>query len=429
MDILFENAMILLDDSVIPCGYLGVRGKNISYIGAVCPQEEYAVRRNMTGKLLIPGFYNMHTHTPMTLLRGVGSGLPLDRWLNEAIFPVEAQLRDEDYSCGSRLAMMEMLSSGTVSFTDMYDGPEITAEEVLSAGMKANLCCFIVGFDPSAPYESNEKAMKSPEFFRRYNGRGDGRLRVDFSIHAEYTNFDSLAAAYAAECKKAGAGMHIHLSETRKEHEECRQRHGGLTPTQWFAEMGVLDNPTIAAHCVWVDDRDMEILKEKNVTCVHNPSSNMKLGSGFMPLRKLLDRGINVCIGTDGAASNNNLNMVEEIHLSSLIHNGFHMDPTYVRPAELIRMATLNGAAGQRRERAGALREGWAADIAAVDLDAPHLLPCLDVPALITYSMQSSDVVMTMADGQILYENGEFLTIDAEKTRADVLASAKRLFG
>ena len=429
MDMLFENAMILTGDTVIPCGYLGIRGKTITYIGADRPEEEYSAHRNMTGKLLMAGLYNMHTHTPMTLLRGVGSSLPLDRWLNEAIFPVEAKLRDEDYSCGSRLAMMEMLSSGTVSFTDMYDGPEVTAQEVLDAGMKANLNYFIVGFDPSAPYESNLKAVKSPEFFRAWNGRGDGRIQVDFSIHAEYTNFDSLAAAYAQECHKAGAGMHIHLSETKKEHEECKARHGGLTPTAWFEKMGVLDNPTIAAHCVWVDEADMEILKAKGVTCVHNPSSNMKLGSGFMPMRKLLERGINVCIGTDGAASNNNLNMLEEIHLAAMIHNGFHLDPTYVQPSELIRMSTVNGARGQRRAKAGALREGYSADIAAVDLDAPHLLPCLDVPALITYSMQSSDVCMTMVDGKILYDGGEFLTIDAEKTRADVLASAKRLFG
>ena len=142
-----------------------------------------------------------------------------------------------------------------------------------------------------------------------------------------------------------------------------------------------------------------------------------------MPMRKLLDRGINVCIGTDGAASNNNLNMLEEIHLAAMIHNGFHLDPTYIQPGELIRMATINGARGQRRQNAGALREGYAADIVAIDLDAPHLLPCLDVPALITYSMQSSDVTMTMVDGKILYDDGEFLTIDAEKTRADVLAS------
>lgn len=429
MNILFENATILLGDRVIPCGYLGVRGKTITYIGTDRPEEDYETRRNMTGKLLMPGFYNMHTHTPMTLLRGVGSNLPLDRWLNESIFPVEARLQDEDYSCGSRLAMMEMLSSGTVSFTDMYDGPEITAEEVLNAGMKANLNYFIVGFDPDAPYSSNIKANKSPDFFRQYNGKGDDRLHVDFSIHAEYTNFDALASTYAKECKKAGAGMHIHLSETKKEHEECKQRHGGLTPTQWFEKMGVLDNPTIAAHCVWVEDHDMEILKEKNVTCVHNPSSNMKLGSGFMPLRKLMDHGINVCIGTDGAASNNNLNMLEEIHLTSLIHNGFHLDSSYLHSSDVLKMATINGARGQRRKNSGALKEGWAADIVAVDLDAPHLIPCLDVPALITYSMQSSDVIMTMVDGKILYENGEFLTIDAEKTRADILASAKRLFG
>ena len=427
MSTLFENAAIVLEDRIIKCGYLGVKENKISYIGEERPSEKYDIVKNMTGHLLMAGMYNLHTHSPMTLLRGMGSDLPLDRWLNEAIFPVEAKLLPPDFSAGSRLAMLEMLSSGVVSFTDMYDSPWITADEVIKAGMKANLSRPIVGFDSSEPYSESFRAKESEKFFREYNGKADGRIIVDYSIHAEYTNYDELAMGYAADCKKMGAIMHIHLSETEKEHRECKIRHNGLTPTEWFLKMGVLDNPTVAAHCVWVEESDMDILKEKNVTCVHNPSSNMKLGSGFMPIEKLLKKGINVALGTDGAASNNNLNMMEELHLASVIHNGFTHDPTILKPAELLKIATVNGAAAQGRKNAGLLKEGYDADIVAVNLDVPHLIPQNDITALITYSAQASDIDMTMVNGKILYENKEFLTIDYEKTKADVLESIKHL--
>lgn len=427
MSTLFENAAIVLEDRVIKCGYLGVIGDKISYIGEERPSAEYDIVKNMTGHLLMPGMYNLHTHSPMTLLRGMGSDLPLDRWLNEAIFPVEAKLLPNDFSAGSRLAMMEMLSSGVVSFTDMYDCPWITADEVIKAGMKANLSRPIVGFDPTEPYCESFRAKESEKFFKEYNKKADGRIIVDYAIHAEYTNYDELAMGYAADCKKMGAIMHLHLSETEKEHRECKMRHNGLTPTEWFLKMGVLDNPTVAAHCVWLEEGDMDILKEKNVTCVHNPSSNMKLGSGFMPIEKLLKRGINVALGTDGAASNNNLNMMEELHLASVIHNGFTHDPTILKPQELLKIAALNGACAQGRKNSGLLKEGCFADIAALNLDAPHLIPQNDIMALITYSAQASDVDMTMVNGKILYENGEFLTIDYEKTKADVIESVKHL--
>ena len=427
MSTLFENAAIILEDKIIKCGYLGVKDTKISYIGEERPEEKYDVVKNMTGHVLMSGLYNLHTHSPMTLLRGLGSDLPLQRWLTEAIFPVEAKLQPQDYSCGSRLAMMEFLASGCVSFTDMYDAPWITADEVIKAGMKANLSRPIVGFDPTEPYSESFRAKESEKFFKEYNGKGDGRIIVDYSIHAEYTNYDELASHYAEDCKRLGARMHIHLSETEKEHEECKMRHGGLTPTQWFLKMGVLDNPTTAAHCVWVDENDMDILKDKGVTCVHNPSSNLKLGSGFMPIQKLLDKGINVALGTDGAASNNNLNMMEELHIASIIHNGFHHDPTMLPPRELLKIATANGAKGQGRANAGLLKEGYDADIVAVNLDAPHLVPASDILALVTYSAQSSDIDMTMVNGKILYEKGQFLTIDSEKAKADANESIKHL--
>lgn len=430
MKTLLKNADILLQSagvwSTLQKACLGIDGNKIAYIGQEEP-EGYDQVKDMAGHLLMPGLYNLHTHTSMVLLRGLGSDLPLERWLKEAMFPVEAKMTEEDIDVGSRLAMMEMLACGVVSFTDMYDFPRITAREIEKAGMKANLNRPILSFDENEPYEKNFRVAESVEFFKDCNGMADGRIAVDYGIHAEYTSHPEIVRRYAEDCKRAGARMHLHLSETEKEHEECKQRNGGKTPARYFYDLGVLDNPTIAAHCVMVEPEDIEILREKGVTAVHNPSSNMKLGSGFMPIMDLFAKGVNVAIGTDGAASNNNLNLMEEMHLASVIHNGYHKDATIVKPGEVLMMATANGAAAQGRADCGALEVGRRADIVAIDLSAPHLMPRYDIPALLTYAAQGSDVAMTMVDGKILYEKGEFKTIDAEQVRHDVAAAAARL--
>ena len=201
-----------------------------------------------------------------------------------------------------------------------------------------------------------------------------------------------------------------------------------MTPAALFEKLGTFRNPTTAAHCVWVTQEDMDILKANGVSPVHCPSSNMKIGSGFAPIQQMLDRGINVTIGTDGAASNNNLNMLEEIHLASVIHNGYTGDPTVVKPADLLKMATVNGARLQGRPDTGLLELGKKADIVAIDFDKPHLIPALDYPAMLCYAVQGSDVCMTMVDGKILYENGEYKTLDAEKIRAESRTALKELY-
>lgn len=424
------HADILLDDlSVIKNGYLGVDGKTINYIGSDKPQEEYDTVYEMKNRLLMAGLYNMHTHTSMVLLRGLGADLPLQRWLEEAIFPIEAKLTPEDISVGTRLAMLEMLAGGTVSFTDMYDMPRVSAEVIEAAGMKANLNRPILAFDNSEPYEKNFRAQESIAFFEDCNGMADGRIKIDFAIHAEYTSYDKVVQRYGEDCKKYGAIMHLHLSETHKEHEECKSRHDGKTPAKYFNDLGVFDNPTVAAHCVMIEPNDMKILLEKNVTAVHNPSSNMKLGSGFMPIDEMMKRGIRLALGTDGAASNNNLNMFEEMHIASIIHKGYANDPTIVSPAKLLDMATAAGAKAQGRPDCGALKVGCKADIIAINLDNPHLMPVHDIASLLVYSAQASDVEMTMVDGKILYNKGEYLTIDKEKVVFDLKVSLARLFG
>ena len=431
MRLLFAHCGVLQSTdagfSYIPEGYLGVEGDTIDYIGAEKPARAYDETRDMAGMALIPGLVNAHTHTPMTLLRGVGSGLSLQSWLFDAVFPVEDRLTPAMIRAGSELALLEMLSTGTTSFTDMYMEPGETAEAVLASGIKANLCRPVQCFDPGEPVEENYRVRESLALFDKYHNAGNGRLKVDFSVHAEYTCTAPVVKYYAGLVRERGGNLHIHLSETKKEHDECVAKYG-VTPAEWFAGLGAFDSHALAAHCVWVTEGDRALLRRYGVSAVHCPSSNMKLGSGFAPVRELLDGGVNVALGTDGAASNNNLNMLEELHLASLIHCGKTGDPTVLMPQEALKMATVNGALAQGRGDTGELRVGKKADFAALSLAGPHMRPCLDMLALVTSSAQGSDVVMTVVDGRILYDHGRFTTMDPERVYRDVERAVKELY-
>lgn len=435
MKLLLKNAGILAwkDEAFdhIPCGYLGIDGDTIDYIGAARPEAAYDREKDMGGALLIPGLIDCHCHAAMTLLRGVGSDLPLDRWLFEAVFPIEDRMKTADFIAGNELAVLELLACGVTSFSDMYMEPETLIELNEQVGMKVNLTRVVQAFDPAEPPEKNFRIPESLALFDRYHGAQNGRVRVDFGVHAEYTINDAVTKYYAdmiRPYRDRGARVQIHLSETRKEQLECVQRHG-CTPAAWFEKMGIFDLPTAAAHCVWCTPEDLDILKARGVDVIHNPTSNLKLGSGFAPVPDMLEKGLNVALGTDGAASNNNLNMFEEMHLAAIMMNGYRLDPEIMPPSVVLRMATVNGAKLQGRPDTGRLAVGMKADIAAVDMDRPHLFPSFEpLPALI-YAAQGSDVVMTMADGRILYDHGEYLTIDRDKAMYDAKQAVKRLHG
>lgn len=431
MKTLFRNADILLFENgiynVIKNAYLAVGGDRIAYIGKDMPDGKFDTIKDMTGKLLMSGLYNCHNHCPMVLLRGVGSDLPLNEWLFNKVFPIEDKLTAEEIYTGTNLALLEMLACGTVSFSDMYFEPQVTAKAVAESGMKANLTRPVQSFDPNEEPKDSFRIAQSIELYDEWNKAENGRILIDFSIHAEYTCTEKIARAYSEECNKRGGLMHIHLSETVKEHNECKEKYG-KTPTQWFNDIGTFDSRAFAAHCVTLEDSDMEIILNKGVNVVHNPSSNMKLGSGFARVQKMLDMGINVALGTDGAASNNNLDMIEEMHLASIIHNGYMQDATVMNADTVIKMATLNGALLQGRNNCGNLKVGNKADIIAISLDKPHLRPVIDEKALVTYSAQSSDVCMTMVDGKVLYENGEYTTLDKEKIYYDIEKAVKKLY-
>lgn len=435
MSILFKNCKLLLRQSADPSeapvyevmdGYLGVEGKTIDYIGPDRPAKRYNEEKDMGGSLLMPGLANAHGHAAMTLVRGVGSDLNLQDWLFGKIVPIEDRMTAEDVVAGTEYAILEMLACGTTVYADMYSFPVECAEAAAKAGIKANIPRPLICFDPEMEADDCDRIRETPAMFRAIDGMGDGRVLADFCMHSEYLTTEKTVRRYAEMCKEFGARMQVHLSETKKEHDECIARHG-LTPMAYFEKLGVLDSPVYAAHCVWVTDEDLDIAARHGLIIAHNPTSNLKLGSGFAPIPEAMAKGIRIALGTDGCASNNNLNLWEEMHLTAILHKGHTGDPTMVTPAQVLDMATLNGCIAMGRKNSGVLAAGKDADIICVDLNALHMQPALDIPALLVYSAQGSDVKMTMVDGRILYENGEYYTLDKDRVIADFKKSCKRL--
>lgn len=413
MKLIFKN--VNLPES---CGIEGsvnvvVNGKSIEYIGKDEPVAKYDRVIEGNGNLLMPALYNTHCHSAMTLFRGYGDDLPLARWLNERIFPAEDRLTPESVYTGSMVAIAEMIRSGVVSFSDMYFFIDDTARAVEETGVKANLSRAVVSFDNNADFSSDVRVLDAIDIFERWHGKADGRIKVDMSIHAEYTNVDGCVDYVSALTKKLGAGMHVHVSETKAEHEECIARHG-LTPTAYFAAHGVFDTPTTAAHCVWATDEDIKILASLGVSVAHNPVSNLKLGSGIMPYKKMKEAGINVCLGTDGAASNNRQSILRELQFATLLHKGTALDAAATLAPDMIRCATKNGALAQGREDAGEIKVGYKADLVLVDMSSFNNVPSYNFESTVCYSMAESDILMTMCDGNILYERGTYTTIDEE---------------
>ena len=379
---------------------------------------------DLSGCLVMPGLVNCHCHAPMTLLRGVGGGLPLQRWLEEAIFPLEAKLTDEDVAAGMTWGALEMLAGGTTCVADMYDHSRTCADSLAATGMRGNVCFPGVAFPDGTPKGRLEQCVafvKTPL---------PGRVLADVCVHSEYLTVESFCRALAEANRELRRPLHVHVSETKKEHEECIARHG-KTPVAYLADTGLLDQGGYAAHCVWCTDDDFRIMAEKGLTLVHNPTSNMKLGSGFARIVRAMELGVNVALGTDGPASNDNLDMFEEMHLASLVHKGLANDPTVLSPWDVIEMATKNGARALGRNDVGEIAVGKEADLCVVDLDRPHLLPAHDIPNLVVHSMHSSDVVMTVVGGEILYDARDgrqnWSAVDCGRARFELVSRAAAL--
>ena len=407
--------------------YIAVDGEYISYIGEERPEGLFDKIINTKDKLVCPGLYNCHTHSAMQFLRGYGEDLPLDRWLNEKIFPAEDKLTPDMVYKSSSFAIAEMIKNGICSFSDMYYFCDRTAEAVGETGIKANISRSIVSFDSAADHTRDTRFLESVQLYKDYHNAFEGRLKVDFSLHAEYTNVESMAKFCADFTAGKQIAYQIHLSETEKEHNECIARHG-VTPTGFFEKTGILNNSASFAHCVWITEDDMDILKKYNSTVVHNPASNLKLGSGVMPLSKILKHGINVALGTDSSASNNTLDILKEIYLTAILQKGIDRDPSLIKAEEIVKLATVNGAVSQNRMDCGELAVGKKADIIMIDLDSVNNIPMFSPVYTLVYSANSSDVCFNMVDGKVLYENGEYKTLDIDKVKCEMKMLRKSFF-
>lgn len=412
---LFKNITILNENLEVEENmYVLTSADRISYIGKEAPEGEFDEVYDGRGKLLMPGFVDSHTHHAMSMIRGYGENLKLYDWLDTKIYPFEDAYTHESVYWSTTLAMAEALKYGITSSSDLYFWIDDMVKAVADSETKINLARSIVCFDDSdIDTLANVDEMK--RCVKAYNGGMNGKIIMDSSLHAEYTNTEKSARQLAELTKELGLGMQLHCAETELETAECKARHEGRSPVKFFYDCGAFDTRTTAAHLVWLDDEDYDLLKEKDVTASVNPISNMKLASGICDVKALLDKGIRVSIGTDSVASNNSLNFFEEMKAFALVTKVKLKDPTAITPKEVLEAATYAGAVSQGRLDSGKVKEGFKADLIVVDLNQPNMHPIHNLLNNLVYSADGP-VEMTMVDGKVLYNKGEYTTIDIEKT-------------
>lgn len=408
--ILLKNASLITADGVTSKTDIAISDSLIFAIGEIPAAWQADRTIDCTNKLVTPGFVNAHTHAAMTLLRSYADDMLLMDWLQNKIWPAEANLTGEDVSCGTLLAIAEMIKSGTTTFADMYFFMPEVAEAVKESGIRAMLSRGMTGITPTA-----EQALTESEaFYKEYHNSADGRITVMLAPHAPYTCPPRYLKRVVDLAARLGAEINIHLSETKGEVAECQKEYG-KSPIALMNELGVFDLGTLAAHCVHVSPEDIAIMKEKNVRVVHNPGSNMKLASGIAPVPEMLSAGICVSLGTDGASSNNNLDMLEEIRLAATLHKAHTLDPLVIPAKTAFAMATTYGAKALGLEKIGEIKTGYKADIVLWDTEAPHWYPRHDALSLLTYAANAGDVDTVIVNGKILLDHKKLTTIDEER--------------
>ena len=375
------------------------------------------------GSVVMPGLANTHTHAAMTLFRGYADDLQLAEWLEKHIWPAEAQLKAEDVYKGSLLACLEMIKSGTTSFADMYFFMDETAKAVEASGLRASLSHGLIELWNKEKGEADLKEGK--RFVRAWQGAAGGRIKTMYGPHAPNTCSEEFLAKVKEEARRDGAGIHIHVLETEAELNAMKERYGKCS-VHLLEDLGFFGPDVLAAHCVWLSDGDIEILRKRGVNVSHNPISNMKLASGIAPVCKMLEKGMNVTLGTDGCASNNNLDLFEEMKTTALLHKVSTGNPTALPARQVLEMATVNGAKALGTET-GMLKVGKKADVIIVDMKKPHLTPCFDVPSQLVYSAKGSDVRTTIVDGKVLMDNYRVLALDEDKVMEEARRAAEEL--
>ena len=424
MAILFEHVTAVTMDEerrILKDAYVSVEGTKISFVGLERPQGEFQRVIDGTGKVLMPGLINAHTHLPMTLMRGYGGGHDLQTWLHDYIFPAEARLDGRAVAAGTGLGLAEMIASGVTCVADMYMHTGTIARQVAETGLSANLSCGGVYFGAAEDFspETCGDCQNQMALTQEWHGVNDGQILVDASVHAEYTSNPPLWRWMADYAREHKLGMHVHVSETVSEHQACLDRWG-KTPIQILDQYGVWDcGRSLAAHCVYTTQEDWAVMAEKGVSCVHNPWSNLKLGSGVAPVPAMAAAGVNVALGTDGMSSHNSADLFSDVKLAACLQAGVRRDPMALSAWQALEMATVNGAEALGRDT-GVIAPGKTADLILVDFSAPNLTPCHDVAENLVYAAHGSNVDMNMARGKVIYEKGEFFTLDLERIRYEV---------
>ena len=414
MNTRFYNAKILVLDAEnhfsIAEDELHVTGDTITYIGPGRKADPDAAETTVfdreidaRGNLLIPGFKNAHTHTPMTFLRSYADDLPLHEWLERQVFPNEAKLAGDDVYWLNILGIMEYLTSGITSNFDMYIQQKNSIAATVDTGFRTVLTSGLNNF------------VDSPEILEEmynYVNKLSDRTSYLLGFHAEYTTGGPLLESVAKLAEKYHSPVWTHNAETKSEVEGCKERWG-LTPTQLMERLGMFQYGGGGYHCIWMEDRDFEIFRDRKLTAVTNPSSNLKLASGCADVLGMVKAGMNVCLGTDSVASNNNLDLFEEIKAAALMAKGKTGDPKALPAEAALMMATVCGARAQGRSaECGVIELGMDADLILLDFNQPHLIPCHNVLSQLVYAASGHDVALTMVRGKILYADGKYPTLD-----------------
>jgi 5-methylthioadenosine/S-adenosylhomocysteine deaminase len=407
-------------------GWMAIEGNLISNIGeGEAPEQEIAIATDTldgNGLLFMPGLVNTHGHAAMSLLRGLADDLALQDWLQNHMWPTEARFTGDDVYWGSSLAAAEMIKSGTTTFVDMYDHMHRVAEVVEKSGIRASLTRGVIGL--CSEDVQRAKLADAIQFAKDWHGAAEGRISVMISPHAPYTCPPDYIVQFVEAAHELNLPMHTHMSETIAEVEQ-NVRDYGFRPVEHLDRLGMFSRPTLVAHAVHLTDEEIALLAERNVAVSHNPVSNLKLASGVARVPDLIKAGITVSLGTDSAASNNNLDLFQEISMAALLHKGVSGDPTVIPAAEALRMGTVYGARSIGLEGfTGQLKAGMRADFIALSIRQPHFVPHTDYISHLAYAARGSDVVHVWVDGKQLLRNGQLLTLDEEK----ILAEAERCF-
>lgn len=411
-------------------GHMVMEGKRISYVGEASPVDGKGERADFDDivdgrhRLYMPGLINTHGHAAMTLLRGYADDLVLQEWLQDHIWPFEAKMTGHDVRYGALLAIVEMLKGGTTAFVDMYDHMDEVAQAVEMSGMRGCLSRGIIGLGDQA--ERQEKLQEAKRFARDWHGKADGRITTMMAPHAPYTCPPDYFEEIVQVAVDLDVPIHTHMSETLFEVEE-NYRQYRKRPVAHLQSLGVFDHRCLVAHAVHLNDEEITILKNHGVHVSHNPISNLKLASGVARVPDMLKAGVLVSIGTDGCASNNNLDMFAEMRTVALLHKGVSGDPTVVPAEQVLRMGTVDGAKSIWFHDVGMLQAGMKADVIAIDIDQPHFLPYTNVMSHVIYTASAQDVTDVWVDGKQLVKNREILTLDEEKIKHEFLACFQRL--